>query len=38
MSFLSLFLGDILNKFNKCSKKLQSVEIDLGTVIDIKLY
>jgi len=35
MSFLSLFWGDILCRFNNCSKKLQSVEIDLGTVIDI---
>ncbi|KAF0703605.1 zinc finger MYM-type protein 1-like, partial [Aphis craccivora] len=35
MSFLSLFWGDILCRFNNCSKKLQSVEINLGTVIDI---
>jgi len=35
MAFLSLFCGDILNRFNKYSKILQSVEINLGTVKDI---
>jgi len=35
MSFLSLFWGDIICRLNNCSKKQQSVEINLGTVIDI---
>jgi len=32
---MSLFWGDILCRFNNCSKKLQSVKINLATVIDI---
>lgn len=34
-SFMSIFWGDILERFNACNKKLQSVQIDLGTVVEI---
>ncbi|KAF0724553.1 zinc finger MYM-type protein 1-like [Aphis craccivora] len=34
-SFMSIFWGDILERFNACSKKLQSIQIDLGMVIEI---
>lgn len=31
--FLSIFWDDILRRFNICSKKLQSVGIDLGVIV-----
>ncbi|XP_050064321.1 zinc finger MYM-type protein 1-like [Aphis gossypii] len=34
-SFMSIFWGDILERFNSCSKKLQSIQIDLGIVVEI---
>ncbi|XP_060854953.1 uncharacterized protein LOC132932593 [Metopolophium dirhodum] len=34
-SFMSIFWGDILERFNACSKKLQSIQIDLGIVVEI---
>lgn len=34
-AFMSIFWGDILDRFNICSKKLQSVNIDLNTVSEI---
>jgi len=34
-SFLSIFWGDILHRFNTVSKKLQSVNIDLSVVVEL---
>lgn len=34
-SFLSIFWGDILHRFNIFSKKLQSVNIDLSVVVEL---
>lgn len=34
-SFLSIFWGDILHRFNTFSKKLQSVNIDLSVVVEL---
>lgn len=35
MVFMSLFWGDILERFNICNKKLQSVDIDLSIMVEI---
>lgn len=35
MSFLSIFRGEILQRFNAVSKKLQEVNIDLIVVVDL---
>lgn len=35
ISFLSIFWGQVLQRFNIISKKLQSVNIDLGVVVEL---
>jgi len=32
---MSIFWGDKLERFNACSKKLQSIQINLGIVVEI---
>lgn len=35
MCFLTLLWNDVLERFNKVSKSLQSVNIELGTVVEL---